>query len=101
MPATLIAQPKCGTGVPFTGLERMQGKHHVNPLAEKRSCAATWRSEQLVSQEIAGGDQWYDYAPVTPAAGVATVNGPAYVAGGLQLVSSPGYSYVPVNLLYQ
>ena len=54
----------------------------------------------LVSEEVAGGDQWYEYAPVTAANAVA-VNGPAYWNGfTYTLVKSVGESYVPANLLY-
>lgn len=54
----------------------------------------------LVSQEASGGDQWYDYGPVT-VAGVAVVNGPVYWNGASWFpVAIPNNSYVPVSLLY-
>ena len=57
-------------------------------------------SYYLVSQEVAGGDQWYDYCPVANNSGVTIVE-PVYDAGGYYVVPAVGYSYVPVNLLYQ
>jgi hypothetical protein len=55
----------------------------------------------LVTLEVSGGDQWYDYGPVTTSS-VGSVNYPAYSAGGAYvLVQAPGYAYGPVNFLYQ
>ena len=58
-------------------------------------------SYYLVSQEQAGGDQWYDYAPVTTDMS-ATVNGPVYSTNGAQYVpvAIPGSSYGPANFKY-
>jgi hypothetical protein len=54
----------------------------------------------LVSQETAGGDQFYDYSPVTNT-GVASIPGAIYSVGfSYVLVQATNYSYVPVNLLY-
>ena len=56
----------------------------------------------LVSQETAGGDQWYDYGPVTSTS-VATVTGPTYMDqfGNYVAVTVLGaQSYVPVSFLY-
>jgi hypothetical protein len=54
----------------------------------------------LVSGEVTGGDTWYDYAPVT-AINQVSVDAAIYSAGSQFVqVPAPGYSYVPVNLLY-
>ena len=56
----------------------------------------------LVSQEMASGDQWYNFGPVTGTA-VANVNGPAYTDSANNYVpvgGLPGESYVPVSFLY-
>lgn len=60
----------------------------------------------LVSQETAGGDQWFDFGPVT-ATNFSTVAGPVYLdtsgAGySYNVVTTlPNYAYGPVNLIYQ
>ena len=57
----------------------------------------------LVSQEVAGGDTWYDLGPVT-ATNVAQVNGPAYTDGNNKynvIGTLPNYAYVPVGFTYQ
>lgn len=56
----------------------------------------------LLSQELAGGDQWYNYGLVTPTS-VAAVNGPAYNDGSHYVVVStlPNYGYGLVNFLYE
>ncbi len=75
------------------------GQYTYQTLATAVTLAAN-TAYYLVSQETSGGDQWYDYSPVTPSA-AATISGPVYFAGSYFVVAAPGYSYVPVNLLYQ
>jgi hypothetical protein len=55
----------------------------------------------LVTQESAGGDTWYDYAPVTGDPAV-TVNNPAYQQsnGAYSTLNVASSSYVPPNLLF-
>ena len=55
----------------------------------------------LVSQEISGGDQWYDLNVVTATNGVS-VNGPVFWTGASwYLLGIPGETYVPVNLMFR
>ena len=54
----------------------------------------------LVSQETAGGDQYYNSAQVTGTS-MGTIDGPAYYVGLYELNNSPNNAYVPVNLLYR
>ena len=55
----------------------------------------------LVSQESVGGDQWYDFGPVTSAS-TGIVNGPVYTDGANHYIpiGFPSQSYVPVNFVY-
>jgi len=56
----------------------------------------------LVTQESAGGDTWYDYAPVTGDPAV-TVNNPIYQQsnGAYTNLNVASSSYAPPNLLFQ
>lgn len=55
-------------------------------------------SYYLVSQEMSGGDQWYDLNPVVPGPG-ATLNSAVYSSGTNWItIGSANYSYVPPNL---
>jgi len=56
-------------------------------------------SYYIVSQETAGGDQWYDLDTVVQTTAVATVNGPVY-GTPYSAFASAGHSYVPVDLKY-
>ena len=56
-------------------------------------------SYYLVSQETAGGDQWYDNDTVVVTASVASVTAPAY-GTPYALAGAAGHSYVPVDLKY-
>jgi hypothetical protein len=58
-------------------------------------------SYYLVTQESAGGDTWYDDAPVTGDPAV-TVNNPAYQQGNgaYSVLNISSSSYVPPNLLF-
>jgi hypothetical protein len=75
------------------------GQFSYAPLASPVTLAAN-TSYYLVSQEVSGGDQWYDWGPVTSTI-AAAVNAAVYYWPGTgfyqQSVSSS--SYVPVNLL--
>jgi hypothetical protein len=54
----------------------------------------------LVSQEVSGGDQWYEIGPVTGAS-VATINSGVYSwSGSWQTNGSQNNSYGPVNFQY-
>lgn len=54
----------------------------------------------LVSNELSGGDQWYDYGTLTGTS-VAAVNGSVYSNGtGWSTINTPNTSYVPVNFIY-
>src|SRR6202022_1991035 len=53
----------------------------------------------VVSQETAGGDQWYDNDTVVQTTSAAAVTAPAY-GTPYALAGSAGYSYVPVDLKY-
>ena len=76
------------------------GSYQYAPLAAALVLASN-TTYFLVSQELAGGDQWYDYCPVTSAAGGLVLE-PVYYAGNVYFpVPVAGYSYVPLNLLYQ
>jgi hypothetical protein len=57
----------------------------------------------LVTQEVAGGDQWYEYGPVTATPGAGVIVSPAYrdSGGSYRLLNVAGASYVPPNLLFQ
>jgi hypothetical protein len=60
-------------------------------------------SYYLVSQEFGGtgNDTWYDYSPVSSSS-VAGIPGAVYnVGSGYTLTGGTGYSFVPVNFLYQ
>jgi hypothetical protein len=57
-------------------------------------------SYYLVSPEISGADQWYDYGTLSTTS-VATVNGSIYSNGtGWSTINTPNTSYVPVNFIY-
>jgi Big-like domain-containing protein len=57
-------------------------------------------SYYLVSQEVSGGDQWYDYGTVSSTADAA-INSAVYSSGSNWLVNGPANSsYVPANFLY-
>jgi len=54
----------------------------------------------LVSLEVSGGDQWYDFGNV-PTTSVATVNNAVYFDGASwHAFGGPNTSYVPPNFLY-
>ena len=54
----------------------------------------------LVSQEVSGGDQWYDHGALSSAS-VAAVNSSVYFYNGSWiLVDGPNTSYGPVSFLY-
>jgi hypothetical protein len=54
----------------------------------------------LVSSEVVGGDQWYDFCPINMTGG-ATVLGPVYWDGFHWFpVGIPGMGYGPLSLLY-
>lgn len=53
----------------------------------------------IVSQETAGGDQWYDLNTVLQTTTAATINSPAYGVP-FAVLGSAGHSYVPVDLKY-
>ena len=54
----------------------------------------------LVSNELSGVDQWYDYGTLTTTS-VASVNGSIYSNGtGWSTINTPNTSYVPVNFIY-
>ncbi len=60
----------------------------------------------LVSQEVEGGDQWYDYSSCyLTTSGAATANWPAWAYNDSQTYTiytyAPQQSYGPVNLKYQ
>jgi alpha-galactosidase len=57
-------------------------------------------SYYLASQEIYGGDRWYDFGSVS-STGVAAVNSSVYLYGGNWIpIGSGNTSYVPVNFQY-
>jgi alpha-galactosidase len=57
-------------------------------------------SYYLASQEISGGDRWYDFGTVS-STGVAVVNSSVYFYGGNWIpIGSGNTSYVPVNFQY-
>ncbi len=57
-------------------------------------------SYYLVSQELVGGDPWYDYGTVTHTA-VASVDGLVYPnAGALTAMLAPNYTFGPPNFQY-
>ena len=54
----------------------------------------------LVSQEVNGGDKWYDYGTLS-STGVAAVNSSVWLNGTTWTpISGPNSSYVPPNFLY-
>ena len=53
----------------------------------------------LLSQEVSGGDQWYDQDTTVQTSGVADVTGPAYGAPYASFVSS-NHMYGPLDLRY-
>ncbi|MDQ6666524.1 MAG: beta-propeller fold lactonase family protein, partial [Acidobacteriota bacterium] len=76
------------------------GQFVYTPLASPVTLDAN-ASYYLISQEISGGDQFYDASPVT-ADGLVSVNSAVvYWPGvGFLTVGRPNYSFGPVNLLY-
>ncbi len=52
----------------------------------------------LVSQESAGGDQWYDYGPVSASSAVSVNNAVYFLNGVWNPVGGANTSYVPPNL---
>ena len=57
----------------------------------------------VVSQEVSGGDSWYDWETSLTPSGAITVDRAAYAANNsttYTLVGSTGNSYVPVSFLY-
>jgi hypothetical protein len=65
----------------------------VNPITLQANT-----SYYLVSQELAGGDQWYDYGTVSTSS-AAAVNSAVYSSDGLNWITVAGAntSYVPPN----
>lgn len=76
------------------------GAYKYAPLSSPVTLQAN-TSYYLVGQEQSGGDQFYDYGPVT-STNAGTVNGPAYQDqnGTFVPVNVPGQAYVPVNFTY-
>ncbi|HLG98216.1 MAG TPA: hypothetical protein VKX49_18005 [Bryobacteraceae bacterium] len=55
----------------------------------------------LVSQESAGGDQWYDHDTTLQTKTIASVTNAVYTSGSSYvLTGNPGQSYVPVDFQY-
>ncbi|OGI66254.1 hypothetical protein A3A95_02045 [Candidatus Nomurabacteria bacterium RIFCSPLOWO2_01_FULL_39_18] len=54
----------------------------------------------LVSQEVNGGDQWYDYDTTVTSTSVATVDGSIYWNGGWIFLAPANRMLVPVDFVY-
>lgn len=54
----------------------------------------------LVSQEISGGDQWYDHGAVSTTAGAGVINSVYQNGGSWVAAGGPSTSYVPPNFQY-
>ena len=92
--------PGGSVSIPTAGAPSGQFKYLTLPAGPLTLQANT--TYYLVSQETAGGDQWYNFGPVTGTA-VANVNGPVYTDGANNynaVGGLPGQSYVPVSFLY-
>ncbi|HLG95335.1 MAG TPA: LamG-like jellyroll fold domain-containing protein [Bryobacteraceae bacterium] len=59
-----------------------------------------YASYLLVSQEVLGGDQWFDFAPISTTSDLAPTASVYYDGAKWVLVSSPGTSYVPPGFQY-
>src|SRR6185437_16921804 len=60
-------------------------------------------SYYLVSQEVSGGDTWYEWDSTLTSSGAATINNPIYAPNGSSSFGQVGgsnNSYVPVSLRY-
>jgi hypothetical protein len=57
-------------------------------------------SYDLVSQEVAGGDKWYDLGMVSTTSDAAVNNAIYYYNGSFVSISSANVSYVPPNFQY-
>jgi Subtilase family/FG-GAP-like repeat/Domain of unknown function DUF11 len=57
----------------------------------------------ILSQETAGGDQWYDFNTTVTTTGVASETGSVWSPDGVNYnpLGSPGESYGPVSFVYQ
>ena len=86
-----------GGSVPVSMAGGSAGLFSYAPLASSITLLPN-TAYYLVSQEILGGDQWYDYGPVsTTSAG--TVNNAVYsMNGAWMLAGGANMSYVPPNL---
>ena len=86
-----------GGSVPVSMAGASAGLFSYAPLASSITLLPN-TAYYLVSQEILGGDQWYDYGPVsTTSAG--TVNNAVYsMNGAWMLAGGANMSYVPPNL---
>ena len=55
----------------------------------------------ILSQEVKGGENWYDSTTVVQTTADAVVNGPVYGTGAPYIsLTPPGHVYVPVNFTY-
>jgi hypothetical protein len=54
----------------------------------------------LVSEEAAGGDQWYDFGPISATADAAINNSLYSYQGNWYAINGPNTSYVPPNFQY-
>jgi hypothetical protein len=76
-----------------------QGQFQYGTLAGPITLQAG-ASYYLASQELAGGDQWYDHG-VLSATNVATVNSSVWLNGAIwAAIDGPNTSYVPPNFQY-
>ena len=76
------------------------GQFQFGALASPVTLAAN-TEYYVMSKELAGGDTWYEWIPVTTTS-VATKNGPVYGDGNYTVITSiPGQAYGPVNFKYR
>jgi uncharacterized repeat protein (TIGR01451 family) len=87
-----------GASVSLSTAGGIAGQFAYSQLANPVTLAAN-TAYYLVSYETEGGDQWYDYGPVTSKPGIA-VNSAVYSFDGANwfTVGVPNTSYVPPNL---
>jgi hypothetical protein len=81
----------------MTGCTRGQFVYAALPAALTLLPGASY---YLVSQEAAGGDQWYDSGAIATAQDAAAVNAVYSWNSGWQLQGGPNGSYVPPNFQY-
>ena len=88
-----------GASVSMTMSSPAQAVYQYAPLASPVTLQPN-TAYYLLSQEVNGGDQWYNYGPVVRTSD-ATINGPAYSFGSSYfLVNFAEYAYVPLNFQY-